>query len=75
MLVLFNPGFTSVSRLLKAQNAKMAIQMALWGEQRSKVSELNMIGDVVIHVYNLPEFKRNQKLEVDCGSRAGEIKS
>ncbi len=60
MLVLSHPGFTSVSRLLKAQNSKMEIQMALWGEQGSKVSELNMIGDVVIHVYNLPEFK------IDC---------
>ena len=60
MLVLSHPGFTSVSRLLKAQKAKMAIQMALWGEQGSNLSELNMIGDVVPYVYNVPEF------EIDC---------
>ena len=57
MLVLTHPGFTSVSRLLKAENAKIAFQKPLWGKQRSNLSELNMIGDVVPYVYNVPEFE------------------
>ncbi len=60
MLVLSHPGFTSVSRLLNAQNADLALQRPLWGEQGSNLSELNMIGDVVPYVYNVPEF------EIDC---------
>ena len=60
MLVLIHPGFTSGAPLLKAQNADFALQTPLWGEQRSNLSELDMIGDVVIHVYKLPEFK------IDC---------
>ena len=60
MLVLSHPGFTSGAPLLKAQNADFALQMALWGEQGSNLSELNMIGDVVPYVYNVPEF------EIDC---------
>ena len=70
MLVLIHPGFTSGAPLLKAQNADFALQTPLWGEQRSNLSELNMIGDVVPYVYNVPEF------EIDCsssiaGGRAG----
>ena len=57
MLVLFHPGFTYPSRLLKAQNAEMALPRPLWGEQGSNLSELNMFGNVVTHVYNAPELK------------------
>ncbi len=57
MLVLFHPGFTGGDGLLKAQKAILALQRPLWGEQGSNLSELNMFGDVVTHVYNVPEFK------------------
>ena len=57
MLVLSHPGFTLKVFLLKAQKAILALQRPLWGEQGSNLSELNMFGDVVTHVYNVPEFK------------------
>ena len=60
MLVLFHPGLTMSSLLLKAENADLALQTPLWDEQGSNLSELNMIGDVVPYVYNVPEF------EIDC---------
>ena len=57
MLVLSHPGFTLGVFLLKAQKAILALQRPLWGEQGSNPSELNMCGEVVTHVYNVPEFK------------------
>ena len=71
MLVLIHPGFTSGAPLLKAQNADFALQTPLWGEQRSNLSELDMIGDVVIHVYNLPEFTIDCSRSIAGRGRAG----
>ena len=35
----------------------LALRRPLWGDQGSNLSELNMFGDVVTHVYNVPEFQ------------------
>ena len=60
--------------LLKAQNAEMTLQMPLWGEQGSNLSERNMIGDVVPYVYDLPEFEIDCSRSIAGRGRAGEIK-
>ena len=71
MLVLFHPGFTWHVLLLKAEKPILALQRPLWDNQGSNFSELDMFGDVVIHVYNLPKFKINCSRSLVAGGPTG----